>query len=133
MYKHPGRGLDVLTRTTCAACRSGVPCPLRGCRVEHRVPRRTNEPVVHYGLIASGNRVVKDSKLRDRLAREYGVMCFEMEAAGVVNAVDCLVIRGICDYCNMDKNDIWQNYAAAAAAAYAKLLFSVVAKVSREN
>jgi hypothetical protein len=63
------------------------------------------------------------------LAREYGVLGFEMEAAGVTNVVDCLVIRGICDYCDASKNDVWQEYAAAAAAAYAKLLLGAVAKV----
>lgn len=132
-YKHPGQELDVLIQTTCTACQSREVCPVGGCHVRQRDPRPTAEPAIHYGLIASGNRVVKDSAFCDWLAREYGVMCFEMEAAGVVNVVDCLVIRGICDYCNVHKNDTWQNYAAATAAAYAKLLLSVVAKVARTN
>jgi nucleoside phosphorylase len=33
-----------------------------------------------------------------------------------------LVIRGICDYANDDKNKLWQPYTAAAAAAFAREL-----------
>ncbi|KAF9775816.1 hypothetical protein IL306_006052 [Fusarium sp. DS 682] len=94
-----------------------------------RLPRLNIEPTIHYGLVASGNRVVKDATLRDKLSREYGVLCFEMEAAGVMNTGKCMVIRGICDYSDAKKNMIWQNYAAATAAAYTKLLLSAVAAV----
>ncbi|CEN61296.1 hypothetical protein ASPCAL07955 [Aspergillus calidoustus] len=89
-------------------------------------PKRANDhPVVHYGLIASGNKVVKDSQFRDRLGRDYGVLCVEMEAAGLMNNFPCLVIRGICDYADSHKNKNWQGYAASVAAAYAKeLLFA---------
>jgi nucleoside phosphorylase len=52
-------------------------------------------------------------------------MCFEMEAAGLMDRCSCLVIRGICDYCDTHKNDRWQGYAAATAAAYAKELLGV--------
>lgn len=53
-------------------------------------------------------------------------MCFEMEAAGLVDNFPCLTIRGICDYADSHKNKIWQEYAAATAAAYAKELFLAV-------
>jgi nucleoside phosphorylase len=76
--------------------------------------------VVHYGLIASGNQLIKDALLRDALIAEKGVLCFETEAAGLVNHFPCLVIRGICDYADSHKNEDWQGYAAMAAAAYAK-------------
>jgi hypothetical protein len=33
-----------------------------------------------------------------------------------------LLVRGICDYCDNGKNDIWQGYAAIAAAAYTRAL-----------
>lgn len=79
-----------------------------------------DSPKVHYGLIASGNQVIQDAQLRDKLAREKGVLCFEMEAAGLMNHFKCLVIRGICDYSDSHRNKEWQGYAAIAAAAYAK-------------
>lgn len=127
-YGHPGRDLDT-SIGTCAVCVAQQTSPESCSHNLQRMPRTTNAPQVHYGLVASGNRVIKDKTFRDRLARERGVLCFEMEAAGIINAVDCLVIRGICDYCDAQKSDIWQKYAAATAAAYARLLLSAVARV----
>jgi nucleoside phosphorylase len=57
-----------------------------------------DNPAIHYGLIASGNQLMKDALIQDRLAAEKDVLCFEMEAAGLMNTFPCLVIRGICDY-----------------------------------
>ena len=91
-----------------------------------REPRR-QEVVVHYGTIASGNQVIKDARTRDRLSSELGgILCFEMEAAGLMNTFPCLVIRGVCDYADSHKNKKWQPYAAATAAAYAKEVLSVI-------
>ncbi|CAI0650516.1 unnamed protein product, partial [Colletotrichum noveboracense] len=87
--------------------------------------RDDTEPLVHYGIIASGNQVIKHGKTRDRLARELGALCFEMEAAGLQD-FPCLVIRGICDYSDSHKNKLWQEYAAGTAAAFAKELLSVI-------
>ncbi|KAF7158691.1 hypothetical protein CNMCM6106_005481 [Aspergillus hiratsukae] len=91
-----------------------------------RPSRGHEEPVIHYGLIASANQVVKDGRRRDQLAQGLGVYCVEMEAAGLMNDFPCLVIRGICDYADSHKNKEWQGYAAAVAAAYAKELLLVV-------
>ncbi|OJD17130.1 hypothetical protein AJ78_02775 [Emergomyces pasteurianus Ep9510] len=89
-------------------------------------PERRNHRVihVHYGTIASGNTVLKDTGMRDAYANnpEMNILCFEMEAAGLMNNLPCLVIRGICDYCDTHKNDDWHNYAALTAAAYAREL-----------
>ncbi|KAI9368698.1 nucleoside phosphorylase domain-containing protein [Aspergillus egyptiacus] len=83
---------------------------------------------VHYGLIASGNQVIKDAHFRDNLNKSLGgsVLCVEMEAAGLMNSFPCLVIRGICDYADSNKTKDWQEYAAAVAAAYAKELLEYV-------
>ncbi|EED16650.1 WD-repeat protein, putative [Talaromyces stipitatus ATCC 10500] len=88
-------------------------------RAEHE-----DNPAIHYGLVASANQLMKDAVIRDRLAAEKGVLCFEMEAAGLMNHFPCLVIRGICDYSDSHKNKEWQGYAAMTAAAYAKDLLS---------
>lgn len=86
-----------------------------------------DNPAVHYGLIASANQLMKDALIRDTLAEKMDVLCFEMEAAGLMNHFPCLVIRGICDYSDSHKNKEWQGYAAMAAAAYAKdLLYRIV-------
>jgi nucleoside phosphorylase len=82
-------------------------------------------PEIHYGLIASGDSVVKDTARRSAIIREVGdVLCFEMEAAGMMTEFPCIVIRGISDYADSHKNDHWHYYAAAAAAACAKELLS---------
>ncbi|KAL2782354.1 purine and uridine phosphorylase [Aspergillus keveii] len=91
-----------------------------------RQPRDTKAPFIHYGLIASGNQVMKDSETRDRLAQHYGILCFEMEAAGLANELPTIVIRGICDYCDSHKHKKWQGYAALTAAAYARLLLLTI-------
>lgn len=91
-----------------------------------RQPRDTRAPHIHYGLIASGDQVMKDSKTRDRLAQQHEILCFEMEAAGLMDELPTLVIRGICDYCDSHKQKQWQGYAALTAAAYTKVLLSVV-------
>jgi nucleoside phosphorylase len=93
-------------------------------------PERQNRRIitVHYGTIASGNSVVKDAIFRDVYAKdpELNVLCFEMEAAGLMNNLPCLIIRGICDYCDSHKNDDWRKYAALTAAAYARELLLVL-------
>ncbi|OQU94967.1 hypothetical protein CLAIMM_01242 [Cladophialophora immunda] len=97
-------------------------------RIVVREPRTEDEddPAIHYGLIASGNRLIKDSSIREDAAK-YGVLCFEMAAAGVMNHFPCLVVRGICDYSDSHKYMRWQGYAAMAAAAYAKDLLLRIA------
>jgi nucleoside phosphorylase len=96
-------------------------------------PERTeddNNPAVYYGLIASANQLIKDATIRDRLAAKKDVLCFEMEAAGLINHFPYLVIRGICDYSDSHKNKEWQGYAAMAAAAYAKdLLYRIAPNI----
>ncbi|THX92239.1 hypothetical protein D6D08_02641 [Aureobasidium pullulans] len=83
-----------------------------------------DDPAVHYGVIASANQVMKDACVRDDLARSKGILCFEMEAAGMMNQFPCLVVRGICDYSDSHKNNEWQGYAAMTAAAYTKDLLN---------
>ncbi|KAF5245623.1 hypothetical protein FANTH_7259 [Fusarium anthophilum] len=97
------------------------------CGEENLVTREArgddeDSPMIHYGLIASADILDKDATIRDKLAREQGVLCFEMEAAGLMNHFPCLIIRGICDYSDTHKNDEWQCFAAMTAAAYAKEL-----------
>jgi nucleoside phosphorylase len=90
----------------------------------HRTPR--NAPAIHYGLIASANQVMRDARTRDRLRDEHFILCFEMEAAGLLDNFPCIVIRGICDYADTHKNKRWQEYAAATAAAYTKELLGII-------
>jgi hypothetical protein len=95
----------------------------QGCdqsQLEGRKIRRSGEPKIHYGGIASSNQVMKDAATRECLAKELDIICFEMEAAGLMDVLPCLPIRGICDYSDSHKAKDWQKYAAAVAAAYAR-------------
>ncbi|KAL4906231.1 nucleoside phosphorylase domain-containing protein [Aspergillus multicolor] len=94
-------------------------------------------PHVFYGIIASGNAVIKDASIRDGLAKQTtgsSILCFEMEAAGLMNSCfPCLVIRGISDYADAHKNDAWQAYAAAAAARYARDLLLAIPDIFKAD
>jgi len=111
-FHHINKGAD------CSECEASsekklVPRPVR----QHQ------QPVVHRGLILSGSGVIKNSEDRDHLRRGYNnAICFEMEAAGIMDEIPCLVVRGICDYADTHKQDGWHHYAAAVAAAYCKAL-----------
>ncbi|OPB37564.1 hypothetical protein A0O28_0044760 [Trichoderma guizhouense] len=86
-----------------------------------------NEAVnIHYGLIASGSQVIKHTPTRDKINADFNgdVLCIEMEAAGLMNEFPCIVIRGICDYADEQKNDVWHEYAAAVASVCAKALIN---------
>lgn len=112
-YRHESQGF------TCAECFKS--------KSISRTPRQSNLPIIYYDLIASGNQVVKDSVTRDYWGNEEGVLCFEMEAAALMDVHPYLVIRGVCDYADSHKNKRWQSYAAATAAAYAKDLLLEIA------
>ena len=65
----------------------------------------SNKSIMYYDLIVSANKLIKDVIARDRLIKEHNILCFEMEAAGLMNNFPCVVIRGICDYLDSHKND----------------------------
>ncbi|KAF3203387.1 hypothetical protein TWF679_010256 [Orbilia oligospora] len=130
-FTYPGQHQDLLFEAEYDHERGGT---CHSCSREWLVKREvrpTNDPAIHYGLIASGNQVMKDGRTRDRLAKELDIYCFEMEAAGLMDGFRCLVIRGICDYSDSHKNKQWQGYAAATAAAYAKGLLDIVPKIGK--
>ena len=125
-FSYQGAGHDQLFEAsyshldgdTCADCNPQ--------KLVQRPCREDSMPSVHYGNVASGDELMKDGVTRDRIAAEEGVICFEMEAAGLIDSFPCVVVRGVCDYADSHKNKRWQSYAAATAAAYAKELLGVI-------
>ncbi|KAF3933556.1 hypothetical protein ABW19_dt0202343 [Dactylella cylindrospora] len=118
----------------CFSCRGGKSqlcremqkrdCDTLGC-IEtpiqrDRHTRKQIQPLVHIGKVASGDIVMKSGIHRDRLAKDEEVIGFEMEGAGVSDNIPCLVIKGVSDYADSHKNNMWQPYAAASAASGAK-------------
>ena len=90
--------------------------------------RRPGHPRVFDGLVGSANSVLKSRRMRERLRKKYPLIrAVEMEGVGAAEAcrereVGYFMVRGTCDYCNEHKNNVWQYYAALAAAAYTKAL-----------
>ena len=128
--KYPGAENDLLFEANydhaggsdCTSCDKA--------RQIRRKPRKAKGPVIHYGTIASANQLMRDSKKRDLYNKNFDgrILCFEMEAAGIMNSTPCLVIRGISDYADSHKREdhAWHGYAAAAAAAFAKEFINTI-------
>ena len=147
MVTYPGTTEDRLFKSTyrhkhhapleCAICANddgkddvcntaiGLSCKHIKCDEQELVSRAWRSPpfnpVVHFGLIASGDSAMKSGEDRDNVSTRDGVIAFEMEGAGVWEKFpSCLVIKGVCNYADNHKSNTskrWQNYAAATAAA----------------
>jgi nucleoside phosphorylase len=126
------------TSSTCPTCAASVgrrdpvceaavqsSCDQLGCDETELIPRRRpdnrdyalHQPAIHFGLVASGDTVMKSGQDRDEISAKEQVIAFEMEGAGVWDNLPCVIIKGVCDYADSHKNKKWQNYAAATAAA----------------
>ncbi|KAH8723832.1 hypothetical protein GQ44DRAFT_773708 [Phaeosphaeriaceae sp. PMI808] len=120
-YLHP----EVSVNEDCENCCDSSRSEMRERRGDRAV-RQPDTPKIHYGNIASSNQLQISASKRNQLHKDLGVICFEMEGAGVIQKHPCLVIRGICDYSDSHKNKKWQPYAAATAAAYTKELLEIL-------
>ncbi|KAK2764809.1 NACHT and ankyrin domain-containing protein [Colletotrichum kahawae] len=92
-----------------------------GCDLENlqrRGLRLSDEPKIHYGVIASGNRVMKDGKTRDDIAKRLSALCFEMEAASMMDNLQCLPIRAL-----PTLQPVIQGKAGAGKSTMMKFLF----------
>ncbi|KAI0878938.1 purine and uridine phosphorylase [Hypoxylon argillaceum] len=120
----------------CLVCNSGIAeicdaalklsCQYLGCDKQELVRRArsislSSTPAIHFGLVASGDSVMKSGEERDRAAEEDEVIAFEMEGAGIWEVFpNCLIIKGVCNYADSHKSKRWHAYAAATAAATTK-------------
>lgn len=137
-YKRPPRSSDVLFKPTFlhppGVDTCTTVCQARASETIARKARPERAQVkIHHGVIGSASNLMRDASLRDKIAKEDGVVCFETESASLMdNKTGWLVVRGICNYSDTHKNDTWQNYAAAAAAVYAKHLLETVRPLSEQ-
>ncbi|MGJ5208123.1 hypothetical protein [Bradyrhizobium sp. HKCCYLR20261] len=105
-----------------------------GGEIAHPIdPRRTvpGRSMVHTGVIAAGDTLLKDPAVRDAIRDRFKAMAIEMEAAGLREAAyaqstDFIVVRGIVDYCDAHKADNYRAKASASAAAVLRLLFDTL-------
>ncbi|KAI0535598.1 hypothetical protein GGR58DRAFT_529372 [Xylaria digitata] len=83
------------------------------------IQRQTN-PVL---MSVSKTEPMEDASIRDALAVEGNVLCFETEAYRILKELSRLVIRGIGNYSDSYKSsNEWQSYAAMTASFYAREL-----------
>ncbi|GFF85987.1 hypothetical protein IFM60648_07550 [Aspergillus lentulus] len=94
-------------------------------------PGNAHKPAIHFGLIASGDKVMKSGEERDRIAAIDKVIAFEMEGAGVWDNLPCIIIKGVCDYADCHKNKKWQHYALATAASTMKAVLERYIQMDR--
>ncbi len=112
------------TTNVCKESRE-MTCEELGCVDRFLVPRKRlepsntspPEPKIHFGLVGSGDTVMKSGRHRDATAAMHNLVAFEMEASGICDYLSCLVIKGACDYADSHKNKHFQPYAATTAAA----------------
>ena len=126
-FSHPGLQHDKLFKSKYHHV-SGSDCSSHDrIQLAERPPRVNQDLIFHQGTIVSGDTMMKEPQMRDKISQKYhNALCFEMEAAGVMDDKRCLIIRGIADYADSHKNDMWQNYAAGTAAAFAReFLFTI--------
>jgi nucleoside phosphorylase len=103
----------------------------------NRSGHRPGFPKVHYGLIGSANRSLRDGRVRDQLAAEHHLRALEMEGAGVgtsafLNNRHWFMVRGISDYADHGFGRAWRKYASLAAAAYVRALLGACQPVGPE-
>ncbi|KAF3080598.1 hypothetical protein TWF102_002150 [Orbilia oligospora] len=121
---------------TCDRAMTGAACSELLCDEKHLVHRRRldeklqstelageiQQPYVHIGTVGSGDTVMRSSQERDRISKEDNIIAFEMEGAGVWDNLSCIIIKGVCDYCDSHKSKNWQDFASATAASAMKAL-----------
>lgn len=122
------RCLNILKQDEARWCHPGVADisfntshPRSQQAVRQRDVADVTRPSIHVGKFGSGDTVLKSAPHRDEIVRRAGVIGFEMEGAGAwSNYYPCVIIKGICDYADKQKNKEWQAYAAATGASAAK-------------
>lgn len=140
-YRHKHRGTPTCICKDChgrfdPVCDEALKtsCHDLQCDKRYEVPRERLEPKkqsdegekqdskIFVGSIASGDTVLKSGEDRDRIAKQEGVIAFEMEGAGIWEEAPTIIIKGVCDYADCHKSKRWQNFAAITAASAAKAI-----------
>ncbi|KAK1983101.1 hypothetical protein LZ30DRAFT_624045 [Colletotrichum cereale] len=147
-YVHRHRESSLCGCSESGACERALAasCEALQCDASRLVPRRrleaqkmheaqdvavSQELQVLVGRVGSADTVMKAGLDRDRIAKEHGIIAFEMEGAGVWDEFPCIVVKAVCDYADSHKNKRWQNFAAATAASTTKALLEQYTQTNR--
>ncbi len=91
----------------------------------------------HIAPMASGSAVRSDTPFDDVQIPVRGTVAVEMEGAAFYRAVaefpglSSLLVKGVCDYADPDKEDSYHQYAAQASAAYMLCLIQAYVTLER--
>lgn len=116
-YCNEGKMCQVASNSTCWQLQCDRAQLISRQRLHTENDPNQHQPAIHFGIIASGDTVMKSAEDRDLIASLTSAIAFEMEGAGIWDNLPCIVIKGVCDYADSHKNKEWQRYAAATAAA----------------
>jgi nucleoside phosphorylase len=87
--------------------------------------RKRRKIACHIKAMASGSAVRADHPFKDVQAPVRGAVAIDMEGAafGLIMSrhplIPWLVVKGVCDYADQDKNNTYHDYAACASSLYA--------------
>ena len=87
------------------------------------------KPTIHYGAMACGPQVIKDQPYIDSLkSKEHSLLAIDMESYGIALAASMcstyvrpivpLIVKGVCDFADLEKTDKWHDYCSYASAAF---------------
>ncbi|KAL4736839.1 WD40-repeat-containing domain protein [Aspergillus similis] len=114
----------------------GQDCNDLGCDISQQIRHQEfleTIPTIYIGPVASADTVMKSGKHRDEIVRKEKVIGFEMEGAGVWDSVPCIIIKGVCDYADSHKSELWRTYAAATGASAAKAFLEYWTPASHQD
>ncbi|MBV9258495.1 MAG: hypothetical protein JO215_10795 [Ktedonobacteraceae bacterium] len=101
------------------------PARVRDLRYEVVFPfKDAPQPTVHIAPMASGSTVRADNPFNEIRIPVRGTLAVEMEGAAFYRTLQefggtqYLVVKGVCDYADKDKDDSYHNYAGRISALY---------------
>ncbi|NES65340.1 MAG: hypothetical protein F6K24_08800 [Okeania sp. SIO2D1] len=89
-------------------------------------------PEIRPGVIATTSKVQKDPQLFQRIEKmQRKILGVEMEGAaigavGAISEIPIIIVKGVQDYADDDKNDQFRKYAAEASARFLLAFFTTI-------
>lgn len=115
--------------------------------IQEHAPAEYRGARAHIVKVVCGDKIIADSTIRDNLLETLGktrdhLQAFEMESAGICHAIyqspddvapGFIMIKGICDYADSDKNDQAQKFAAKVAGVFLHRFLSTFLKRNKSK
>ncbi|NET40705.1 hypothetical protein [Okeania sp. SIO2B3] len=104
-------------------------------RLEYLAEQHYKDPLnpqIHIGVIATTSKVQKDPKLFQRIEKmQRKILGVEMEGAAIgavaeIQEIPIIIVKGVQDYADYDKNDQFREYAAEVSARFLLAFFTTI-------